>query len=74
MAYTTHAQLDESLPNDTRAFGLIFILGFVVLLAVACAAALLTLPWRSWLPGAEGQSSMFGAVKAATYTFMSYLN
>jgi light-harvesting complex 1 beta chain len=74
MANTTPIHPQITAPKDSLAFALVFFVGFVVLLAVACTASLLTLPWRSWFPGAEAQSSVFGAVKAATYTFMSYLN
>jgi light-harvesting complex 1 beta chain len=74
MAYTNPIHSDPALLPQSRQFSVIFLLGFAVLLFVACAASMLFLPWRSWLPGAEGTGSMFGAVKAATYTFMSYLN
>jgi len=41
-------------------------------LLVALSAQLIALPWRSWLPGAEGKS-LIGGVKTSVYTFMSYL-
>jgi light-harvesting complex 1 beta chain len=43
------------------------------LFPIALTAQLLGWHWRSWLPGAEGVKSIFGGVKAAVYTFMSYL-
>jgi light-harvesting complex 1 beta chain len=51
----------------------LFYVGFVVLLAIALIAQMLTMRWRSWLPGAEGEKSLIGGVKAAVYTFMSYI-
>ena len=48
-------------------------LSFVVFLVIALTGALLGRPWRTWLPGAEGVESLFGGVKAAVYTFMSYV-
>jgi len=52
---------------------LLFGLSFVVFLVIALTGALLGRPWRTWLPGAEGVESLFGGVKAAVYTFMSYV-
>ncbi len=62
------------LRRDDIAFDLIFVVGFVLLLAVALLAQLLTLKWRLWLPGAEGDSSLIQGVRQAVSTFMSYLN
>ncbi len=56
---------------DAPASTAIFWVGFVVLLVIALVAQMLTMNWRSWLPGAEGEGSLIGAVKAAVYTFMS---
>ncbi len=52
---------------------LLFGLSFAVFLVIALTGALLGQPWRKWLPGAEGVESLFGGVKAAVYTFMSYV-
>ena len=52
---------------------LLFGLSFVVFLVIALTGAVLGRPWRAWLPGAEGVESLFGGVKAAVYTFMSYV-
>lgn len=52
---------------------LLFATTFVVFLAVAIAAQVLTLNWRAWLPGAEGEPSLIGGVKAAVYTVMSHV-
>jgi light-harvesting complex 1 beta chain len=61
------AQVDRS----NRSYLPIFVLSFAVFLAIALAGAVLGLPWRSWLPGAEGVKSLVGGVHAAVYTFMS---
>ena len=52
---------------------LLFGLSFVVFLVIALTGAVLGQPWRTWLPGAEGVNGLFGGVKAAVYTFMSYI-
>lgn len=52
---------------------MIFAVSFPVFLAIALVGQVLGWHWRSWLPGAEGAGSIFGGVKAAVYTFMSYL-
>jgi light-harvesting complex 1 beta chain len=71
-----------SIPNVSRhpwpervspASVLPFVVIFAVFLAVALAASLLTLRWRSWLPGAEGQGSLISGVKSAVYTAMSHV-
>lgn len=58
---------------ESRSFGFIFVMVFPVFLVIAVFGQLLGLNWRTWLPGAEGVKSVFGAVKAAVYSFMSYL-
>ncbi len=63
-----------SIPTNThQGFSLIYLTGFVVILAVALTAQLLQLRWRAWFPGAEGDKSIINAVKDSVYTFMSYL-
>lgn len=57
----------------SRKESLLFGLSFLVFLVIALAGASLGMPWRTWLPGAEGVGSLLGGVKAAVYTFMSYL-
>ena len=62
-------------PNhDSGAFFGIFLVSFIVFLTIALCAQMVALPWRSWLPGAEGQKSLVGGVRTSVYTFMSYLN
>lgn len=51
----------------------VFVAGFLVFLAIALVSQLLTMQWRSWLPGAESEKSLIGGVKSAVYTFMSHL-
>ncbi len=60
--------------NDSVTFVGIFFISFIVFLTIALCAQMVALPWRSWLPGAEGQKSLIGGVRTSVYTFMSYLN
>ena len=60
--------------KDSATFGGIFFVSFIVFLTIALCAQMVALPWRSWLPGAEGRKSLVGGVKTSVYTFMSYLN
>lgn len=60
--------------HDSAAFFGIFLVSFIVFLTIALCAQMVALPWRSWLPGAEGQKSLVGGVRSSVYTFMSYLN
>ena len=60
--------------RDAMTFFGIFYVSFVVFLTIALCAQMVALPWRSWLPGAEGQKSLIGGVRTSVYTFMSYLN
>ena len=63
-----------SIPTSThQGFSLIYLAGFVVILAIALTAQILHLRWRAWFPGAEGDKSIIHAVKDSVYTFMSYL-
>ncbi len=59
--------------NTHAGFSAIFLAGFMVIFAIAIAAQVLHLSWRTWFPGAEGDKSMTHAVKDSVYTFMSYL-
>jgi light-harvesting complex 1 beta chain len=59
--------------NESTGFFGIFVVSFVVFLAIALVAQAFALQWRGWFPGAEGDRSMIGGVKAAVYTFMSHL-
>lgn len=74
MTDITHNSLQLMLKNDAKSFYGIFVAGFLVILAVAIVAQLLTWQWRPWFPGAESEKSMIGGVKSAVYTFMSHLN
>jgi light-harvesting complex 1 beta chain len=58
---------DRSLSNP------VFWIGFVLFLVIALVAEMLTIQWRAWLPGAEGDRSLIGGVTSAVYTFMSYI-
>ena len=70
----TTAALAIAPKKDAVPFNSIFVVSFFVFLLIALCAQMVALPWRSWLPGAEGQKSMVGGVRASVYTFMSYLN
>jgi light-harvesting complex 1 beta chain len=59
-------------PDSIGFFG-ILVASFIVFLFVALVAQLLTLNWRNWLPGAEGETTLIEGVRASVYTFMSYL-
>jgi len=58
---------------DTLVSVVTFCVGFVVFLAIALIAEMLTMRWRTWLPGAEGGRSLVADVTSAVYTFMSYI-
>jgi light-harvesting complex 1 beta chain len=73
MASSTIGTVAQQVRNDSVAFYGIFVTGFVVFLLIALVAQLLFRHWRTWLPGAEGEKSLVGGVKAAVYTFMAYL-
>lgn len=51
----------------------VFWIGLAVFLVIALVAEMLSIRWRAWLPGAEGQQSLIGGVLSAVYTFMSYI-
>jgi len=59
-------------PDSLGFFG-ILVASFIVFLLVALIAQMLTLNWRTWLPGAEGETTLLEGVRASVYTFMSYL-
>jgi light-harvesting complex 1 beta chain len=72
------AAVIQSLPprpakSQLHGFYVIFVVSFVVFLLIALVGLVGPWKWRSWLPGTEGETSLIGAVKAAVYTFMSYL-
>jgi light-harvesting complex 1 beta chain len=58
---------------DSALSPVVFCAGFAVFLVIALVAQMLTMRWRTWLPGAEGEGSLIGGVKSAVYTFMSYI-
>jgi light-harvesting complex 1 beta chain len=70
---TTNSAIHSVPTMANRKEMLLFALSFVVFSVIALTGALLGQPWRTWLPGAEGVESLFGGVKAAVYTFMSYV-
>ena len=74
MADISSNSLQQLIKSDSKVFQGIFVVSFSVLLLFALFASLLPWQWRTWLPGAESEKSLIGGVKAAVYTFMSYLN
>jgi light-harvesting complex 1 beta chain len=64
----------HALPKEGKTFAIIFVLSFAMFLVIALVGLLTGGDWRSWLPGAEGEKSVMGGVKAAVYTFMSHLS
>ena len=64
---------DTAAHLDTQVSPVVFVVGFAVFLVIALIAQMLTMRWRAWLPGAEGERSLIGGVKSAVYTFMSYI-
>lgn len=58
---------------DSQLSPVVFCAGFAVFLVIALVAQMLTMRWRAWLPGAEGEGSLIDGVKSAVYTFMSYI-
>jgi light-harvesting complex 1 beta chain len=64
---------DDSHAVDGTLSPVVFVVGFAVFLVIALVAQMLTMQWRTWLPGAEGERSLIAGVKAAVYTFMSYI-
>jgi light-harvesting complex 1 beta chain len=64
---------DTHHPVDGALSPVVFCVGFAVFLVIALVAQTLTMKWRTWLPGAEGEGSLIGGVKSAVYTFMSYI-
>ena len=75
---------DKQPSGDTFRFSIIFSITFLAdsythltlttsVLLIAVLSTCLRLPWRSWLPGAEGSSSLLSDVRSAVYTLMSHL-
>ena len=64
---------DVQHPGSGALQPVVFCVGFAVFLVIALIAQMLTMRWRTWLPGAEGEESLIAGVKSAVYTFMSYI-
>ena len=52
-------------------YWMIFVLLFMVFMAIALVGQLFVLNWRVWLPGAEESMTTFDAVKTSVYTVIS---
>jgi light-harvesting complex 1 beta chain len=74
MAHTI--QSDQSFISDNHLNGsrTMFVMIFFVFMALAVVGQLLALNWRTWLPGAEGATTILVGVKSAVYTVISHLN
>ncbi|MEY3664326.1 MAG: hypothetical protein RLZZ153_508 [Pseudomonadota bacterium] len=73
MTPMTSASLRDDAKGVSFAYRIVFAVSFVTFFVLALIAQLLLLPWRSWLPGAEGSRTLIGGVRAAVYTLMSHL-
>jgi light-harvesting complex 1 beta chain len=73
MATTSQAPARNWSQPASPASYVLFVVTFIVFLTVAVWAQLLTLEWRAWFPGAEGERSLIGGVKSAVYTAMSHI-
>jgi hypothetical protein len=60
--------------SPLEGFTAIYLVVFIVFMAVAVLSMLLVQNWRTLLPGAEGASSLLGGVKSAAYTVISQLS
>lgn len=66
--------VSPTVKTQSVSFLAIFGVSFMLFAVVAVCGQVLGWQWRTWLPGAEGVKSMTGGIKAAVYTFMSYLD
>ena len=73
MTDTKTVTLQTILKHDSKLYVCIFAVSFCVFLLIAMISQVMTLEWRSWLPGSEAEKSLIGGVKGAVYTFMSNL-
>jgi len=51
--------------DEAKEFHKIFMVSFIVFIAIAIVAHFLAWSWRPWLPGPEGFVSLIDGVKAA---------
>ena len=69
----TRLMHDHRSRNNDIALWIVLVLSFLLVFSIALFGTLTGLPWRRWLPGAESCRSFFGGIRAAVYSFMSYL-
>ena len=69
----TRITYDQRSKNHDIAFWMVVALSFVVIFSIALFGTLAGMQWRRWLPGAESCKSFFGGIRAAVYSFMSYI-
>ena len=56
--------------NEAKEFHKIFVVSFIVFVAIAIVAHILAWQWRPWLPGPEG----YAAVESASAAFGSFIS
>jgi uncharacterized membrane protein YedE/YeeE len=74
MAHASAESHDGLRKGRLDGFIAIYLVMFVVFMAVAMLSMLLAQNWRTLLPGAEGAHSLLGGVKSAVYTVISQLS
>ena len=73
MTDPTAVAVQTLMKGESKSFGSIFAVSFMIILAIALVAQKLGWHWRSWFPGAEGVESLNDGVKVGVYNFMSQL-
>jgi hypothetical protein len=74
MTHPNETNITLNTNTHLNGYWLIFVLMFLVFMALALAGQLFVLNWRNWLPGAEGSSSMLNGVTSSVYTVISQLS
>jgi len=59
--------------QEAKEFHKLFVVSFIVFVAIAIVAHILAWQWRPWLPGPEGYA-MIDAAKTAVGSFISSLS
>jgi light-harvesting complex 1 beta chain len=59
--------------NEAKEFHKIFVVSFIIFVAIAVVAHILAWQWRPWLPGPEGYA-MIDSASAAVSSFVSSIS
>jgi len=59
--------------NEAKEFHKIFVVSFIIFVAIAVVAHILAWQWRPWLPGPEGYA-MIDSASAAFSSFVSSIS